>query len=79
MEIAALVLGIIALLLSFTGIFGWMGSVCGILAIIFGALGMKENSPNKGKAQAGLILGIFSIIIGIIFTIACVAVLLLAA
>lgn len=72
MEVAALVLGIIALVLSFTGSFGWVGSICGIIAIILGAVGMKKNSPNKGKAKAGLILGILSLTLGIIITVACV-------
>lgn len=37
---------------------------CGILAIIFGLKGKKENS--KGMATAGFILGIADIVIGII-------------
>lgn len=73
MEIAALVLGIIALGISVFGTaFSWIGSVCGVLAIIFGALGMKKNSPNRGKAKAGLILGVISLTLGIIVTVACV-------
>lgn len=36
---------------------------CGILAIIFGLKGKKENS--KGMATAGFILGIADIVIGI--------------
>lgn len=73
MAVASLVLGIIGFLCS---IFGspagasWLGSVCGILAIVFGALGMKDSN-NKGKAQAGLILGVLSFVSGILFTILC--------
>ena len=73
MEIAALVLGIIALVISIFGTaYSWVGSICGILAIILGAVGMKKNTPNAGKAKAGLILGIISLVIGIIVTVACV-------
>ena len=74
METAALVLGIISLAISVFGIsVEWIGSVCGILAIIFGAIGMKKNTPDQGKAKAGLIMGIISLFLGVILTVACVA------
>ena len=74
MAIAALVLGIIGVVLSiFGGAYGWVGSICGIIAIILGAVGMKKDDPNKGKAKAGLILGIISLVIGIIVSVACIA------
>lgn len=73
METAAFVLGIIALVISICGTsYSWVGSVCGILAIIFGAIGMKNNGPDRGKAKAGLIMGVISLTIGIIVTVACV-------
>ena len=72
METAALVLGIISLAVSIFGTgYNWIGSVCGLLAIIFGALGLKHDNPNRGRAKAGLILGIVSLALGIILTIAC--------
>ena len=72
METAALVLGIISLVISVGGTsYGWIGSVCGLLAIIFGAISMKKDNPNNGKAKAGLILGIVSLTLGIIITVAC--------
>lgn len=76
MAVASLVLGIIGLVCS---VFGspvgasWLGSVCGVLAIIFGAVGMKKDSPDRGRAKAGLVLGILSLTLGVILTIACVA------
>lgn len=76
METAALVLGIISLLISVLGGtagLSWIGSVCGILGIIFGALGMKKGNPERGKAKAGLILSIIAFTWGIVVAIACVA------
>lgn len=63
MSTAALVLGIIALCGCFIPGIGWAGSVCGVLAIIFGAI-----SHNK----VGIILGVISLTLGIILTVACV-------
>ncbi len=75
MGVAALVLGIISLLISIgagaAGL-GWVGSICGILAIIFGAIG-KKNPEQKGLATGGLVCGVLSLVWGIIATIACVA------
>lgn len=72
----ALVCGIISLVIALGGGpagFGWVGSVCGILAIIFGAKGMKGSGDQKKYSKAGLILGIIALCWGIIVTIACVA------
>lgn len=72
MAIAALVLGIVAVCGCFIPGIGWVGSVCGVLAIILGALG-KKDAENAGKAKAGIVLGIISLTLGIIVTVACVA------
>lgn len=59
--IAALVLGIIALVFSCV----YMISIpCGLLALIFGIIGVK--SETKGMAIAGIIMGVISLIIGAI-------------
>lgn len=62
MGTAALVLGIIAVVLSVTV---WGGVILGILAIIFGSVGMgrarRGEATNRGSAMAGLILGIVAI------------------
>lgn len=75
MGVASLVFGIIALLISLgagaVG-FGWVGSICGILAIIFGAIGGK-NADQKGAATGGLVCGIIALIWGAISTVACAA------
>ena len=63
MGTAALVLGIIAAVTFFTG---W-GVILGILAIIFGGVGMgrasRGEATNRGMAVAGLVLGIASFIL----------------
>ena len=75
MALASMILGIIALVIAVFGGFvalGWLGSICGILAIVFGVLGRKD-AANKGKATAGLICGIIAVVWGIIAYLACVA------
>lgn len=72
MAVASLVLGIIACVISVFGFeFGFVGSVCGILAIVFGAIA-KSHDPLDEKAKAGLILGIISFAWGIVMTVCCV-------
>ncbi len=70
MAVAALVLGILT--------FVCLGPIAGILAIIFGFLGMKKakeiGGTGKGMALAGLILGavgtVLSVIVFIVFVVA---------
>jgi hypothetical protein len=59
--VAALVLGIVGLVLFWTV---WLGLILGTLAIVFGALGRskaKQGAPNKSMATAGLVLGIVAV------------------
>lgn len=75
MGVASLVLGIIALVISIgagAAGMGWIGSICGIIAIILGAIARK-NPEQKGTGTGGLVCGIISLTWGIIATIACVA------
>ena len=75
MGVAALILGIISLVISIgagaAGL-GWIGSICGILAIIFGAVA-KKNPEQKGTATGGLVCGIIALVWGLIATVACIA------
>ncbi|HEX3908505.1 MAG TPA: DUF4190 domain-containing protein [Mycobacteriales bacterium] len=63
----ALVLGILALITSWTVV---GGIVLGLLAIILGAVGRgrakRGEATNGGSAVAGLILGVVSIIIAVV-------------
>ena len=62
MGTAALVLGIVGVVLSWTV---YLGVVAGILAIVFGAIGLgrvrRGEATNRGAAKAGLILGIVAV------------------
>ena len=63
MAVAALVLGIIGLVLFWVPL---LGMVLAILAIIFGGVGMSranQGASGKGLAIAGLVLGIVAIAI----------------
>lgn len=62
MAIASLVLGLIALL---GGLAGWPGVICGILAIVFGAIGRKDNA-HKTMATWGIVLGVIALFGGLI-------------
>ncbi|MDH6226565.1 MULTISPECIES: DUF4190 domain-containing protein [Streptomyces] len=69
---AALVLGIIGVVLAFF----YVGGLLGLLALIFGIIGLgkvkKGEATNKGVALTGLILGVVSMVITIamvIFTV----------
>lgn len=65
LSIAAMVLGIIGIVLSFIPIINNIAFVLGILALIFGIIGIARK-VGKGKAIAGLVLGILSIIITLV-------------
>lgn len=71
--IAALVLGIVGLVLSWTMLFG---VVLGVLAIVFGAIGRgkgtKGEATNRGQALAGLILGGVAVVASVLMFIAVV-------
>lgn len=74
MGVASLVLGIIALVISLaagTVGWGWVGSICGIIAVVLGAIARK-NPEQKGVATGGLVCGIIALVLGIVVTVACV-------
>lgn len=72
MATAALVLGIVSIVMGF---FGWIGIICGLLAIIFAVIAKKKIKENpalassKGAATGGLVMGIIGLIIGIAITV----------
>jgi hypothetical protein len=70
MAVAALVCGIISVVLAWTGSGAIAGIVLGIIAIILGA---KARAGGGGTATAGLVLGIIGTVLSGILFIACVA------
>lgn len=69
MAVASLVLGIIALVLSFTGYGAWIGLVLGIVGIILGVLAKKEQP--SGIATTGFVCSLIAVILCGIFAFAC--------
>ena len=72
--IAALVLGILSILSSFTIMWlglGWIGLILGIVGIVMGVMAKKKNPT--GMATAGLVLSIIGTVLCAIFFIACVS------
>jgi len=66
--VAALVLGILSLVMFFTI---WLPFLLGVLAIVFGSLGIsranKIGGKQKGLAIAGLVCGAVGMVIAILF------------
>ena len=72
MAIASLVLGILALITSFTVI---GGVVLGLLALIFGILVLRRNAPGRGMAIGGIVTGAIGVVLAVILIIAGVSLL----
>lgn len=62
---ASLTLGIIGLVFAFIPFFGYTSFLLGLLALVFGCVGAAKYL-KKGTSIAGLILGLFAIIIAVI-------------
>lgn len=71
MAVTSLVLGICALVFPFIGL-GWLSVLVGIVGIILGALGRKDES-KKGMATAGVVMSIIAVALGLIMWLACAA------
>lgn len=76
MGVAALVLGIIAIIIGIfsAGTLGWAGAIMGIIGIILGALGRKNAPEGKtGVATGGLVCSIIGTILSLLLYVACAA------
>ncbi len=71
MAVASLVLGICSLVFPFIGL-GWLSMLLGIVGIVLGALG-KKNDEKKGMATAGIVMSIIAVALGLLSWIACAA------
>ena len=68
--IAGMILGIIAIIVSFVPCFGWWAIVLAVVGLVLSAISMtqaKKAGASKGMAIAGLICSILAIIIGTIW------------
>jgi hypothetical protein len=66
--VAALVLGIIAVVIAFIPLLGVGSFILGALAAILGIVGLTKKGRPKGTSIAGLVLGVVSLIIAGIVT-----------
>jgi len=71
MAVASMVLGICALVFPFIGL-GWLSILIGIVGIVLGALGRK-NESKRGMATAGVVMSIIAVALGLIMWLACAA------
>ena len=73
MGTAALVLGVVALVLVVLLIFSPLGAFLGLLAVIFGIVGIvrvnHREADNRGQAVTGLVTGGLALLLGIWFTV----------
>jgi hypothetical protein len=73
MGTAALVLGVVALVLVLLLLFSPIGAFLGLLAVLFGILGLiranRGEADNRGQAVAGLVTGAIALLAGVFFTI----------
>lgn len=75
MGIASLIMGIVSLVLSIFGGFGylyWPTVLLGVAGIILGAIGKKKGGP----ATAGMVISIIAVAISLIYLVACSAVMM---
>lgn len=71
--VAALVLGLLGLVLSLLILSAPLGALLGLLAVIFGITGIRRagrsEATNRGQAVSGLILGILALALGVFLTV----------
>ena len=70
MAVAALILGIFSLILSFFPVLYVFTFILGAGGIVLGAIGRK-NIGKRGMATTGMILSIIAVAMGFLFLIAC--------
>jgi uncharacterized membrane protein HdeD (DUF308 family) len=73
MGVTALVIGVVALVLVLLLLFSPLGALLGLVAVLFGILGLmranRGEADNRGQAVAGLVTGAVALLLGIFFTI----------
>jgi len=73
MGTAALVFGIVGLVLVVLLLFSPLGALLGLVAVLLGILGLmrvgRGEADNRGQAVAGLVTGALALLFGVLFTI----------
>jgi Domain of unknown function (DUF4190) len=73
MGTTALVLGVVALVLVLLLLFAPLGAFLGLLAVLFGILGLvrvnRGDADNRGQAVTGLVTGGIALLVGVFLTI----------
>jgi hypothetical protein len=73
MGTTALVLGVVALVLVLLLLFAPLGALLGLVAVLFGILGLirvnRGEADNRGQAVTGLVTGGIALLVGIFLTI----------
>jgi hypothetical protein len=73
MGVAALVVGVVALVLVALLLFSPLGVLLGLVAVVLGIVGLvranRGEADNRGQAVAGLVTGGLALLLGIVFTI----------
>ncbi|MHA6625631.1 DUF4190 domain-containing protein [Pseudonocardia sichuanensis] len=72
--LAAMILGIVALPFTLTGLTAWISIILGLIAVPLALAGLgrvrKGRATNKGVTIAGLVLGVLAVVAGIASTVA---------
>ena len=73
MGTAALVIGVVALVLAVLILFAPLGAFLGLVALVLGIVGLvranRGQADNRGQAVAGLVTGALALVIGLLFTV----------
>ena len=73
MGVAALVIGVVALVLVLLLLFSPLGAFLGLVAVVLGIVGLvranRGQADNRGQAVTGLVTGGLALLLGIVFTI----------
>jgi Domain of unknown function (DUF4190) len=71
--VAALVLGVVGLVLTLLVLSAPLGGLLGLLAVILGIIGIRRagrrEATNRGQAVSGLITGILALALGVLLTV----------
>lgn len=71
---AAMIIGIIAVALSFIPFVGFVSFILGAIAVVLGIIGLVKKRPRKGFALTGLITGAVALIVCVVYVFVFIAI-----